>query len=212
MLNVNIPHFYCYLRKEQMYQHKDHLDELVKVTVFAAQSNPDKALLFHVMTDEGIVRSRVPIHMLVHKTDSPRMPLDFLQLWDCFSVNVSCITYDYLKGSRAKVIFKDASELWGEYMMTFDWYDNPYSDEPSQYKCIHLIQLDNGLYTLQPNNRIYWKHMSFTTKPFPKKPDYKVDDKIFRCEGSSDKWVINGDDEQYYYEFNQKTTDPDTKT
>jgi hypothetical protein len=140
------------------------------------------------------------------------MPLDFLQLWDCFSVNVSCITYDYLKGSRAKVIFKDASELWGEYMMTFDWYDNPYSDEPSQYKCIHLIQLDNGLYTLQPNNRIYWKHMSFTTKPFPKKPDYKVDDKIFRCEGSSDKWVINGDDEQYYYEFNQKTTEPDTKT
>jgi hypothetical protein len=54
--------------------------------------------------------------------------------------------------------------------------------------------------------------MSFTTKPFPKKPDYKVDDKIFQCEGSSEKWIINGDDEQYYYEFNQKTTDPDTKT
>ena len=96
--------------------------------------------------------------------------------------------------------------------MTFDWHDNPYSDEPTQYKCLHLIQLDNGLYTLQPNNRIYWKHMSFTTKPFPKKPDYKVDDKIFQCEGSSEKWIINGDDEQYYYEFNQKTTDPDTKT
>jgi hypothetical protein len=39
-----------------------------------------------------------------------------------------------------------------------------------------------------------------------------VDDKTFRCEGSSDKWIINGDDEQYYYEFNQKITEPDTKT
>lgn len=204
MLNVNIPHFYCYLRKEQMYQHNDHFNELVKVTVFAAQSNPDTALLFHVMTDEGIVRSRVPIHMLLHKTEAPKLPLDFLQLWDCFSINISCITYDYLNASRSKVILKDQTELWGNYMMTFDWHDNPYSNEPTQYKCLHLIQLDNGLFTLQPNNRIYWKHMSFTTKPFPKKPDYKVDDKIFRCEGTSDKWIINADDEQYYYDFNKQ--------
>ena len=78
MLNVNISHFYCYMRKEQMYQHKDHVGEFVKVTVFGAQSNPDRALLFHVMTDDGLVRSRVPIHMLCHKENAPNIQLDYL--------------------------------------------------------------------------------------------------------------------------------------
>ena len=43
MLNINIPHFYCYMKKEHMYQHKAHIGEFVKVTAFAAQSNPDRA-------------------------------------------------------------------------------------------------------------------------------------------------------------------------
>ena len=104
MYNINIPHFYCFMRKEHMYQHKEHLNELVKVTVFGAQSNPDSAMLFHILTDDGLVRSRVQIHMLCHKEDSPRLDLDYLQLWDCFSINATCISYDYLKNARAKVI------------------------------------------------------------------------------------------------------------
>ena len=199
MLNINIPHFYAYMRKEHMYQHVNHIGEFVKVVVFAAQSNSERALLFHVLTDDGIIRSRVPIHMLCSKIDSPTLPLDYLQLWDCFSINCTVTAFDYLKGSRAKVILKDGTSHWGNYMMTFDWYDNPFSDEPSQYKCLHMIALDNGNYTLQPNNRIFWKHMSFVTNPFPSAPDYKVDNKIFKCESISDRWIINGDDNNYYY-------------
>lgn len=204
MLNVNIPHFYCYMRKEHMYQHQSHIGEYVKVTVFGVRSVPDRALLFHVLTDDGIVRSNVPVHMLCHTESAPNVPLDHLQLWDCFSVNCASIVYDYLKNSRAKVVFKDRTEHWGDYMMTFDWYDNPYSDEPTQYKCLHMIKLDNGCYTLQPNNRIFWKHMSFVTKPFPKNPDYKVDNQMFRCEGTSDRWIIDGDDDDYYYDLKKE--------
>jgi len=205
VLNLNIPHFYCYMRKEHMYQHKEHIGEFVKVTAFAAQSNPDRALLFHVLTDDGLVRSRVPVHMLCHKETAPQLPLDYLQLWDCFSVNCTLSVYDYLKAARVKTVLKDKQDLWGDYMMSFDWYDNPYSDEPTQYKCLHMIRLDNGCYTLQPNNRIFWKHMSFVTKPFPVNPDFKVDDKVFRCEATSDRWVIDGDDDSYYYDLkNQK--------
>jgi hypothetical protein len=189
------------MRKEHMYQHKSHIGEFVKVSVFAAQSNPDRALLFHVLTDDGLVRSRVPIHMLCHKQTAPQMSLDYLQLWDCFSVNCTAVVYEYLKAARAKVVLKDKQELWGEYMMSFDWYGNPYSDEPTQYKSLHMIRLDNGCYTLQPNNRIFWKHMSFVTNPFPTNPDFKVDDKVFRCEAASDRWVIEGEDDSYYYDL-----------
>ena len=188
-----------------MYQHKNHIGEFVKVSVFAAQSNPDRALLFHVLTDDGLVRSRVPIHMLCHKETAPQMPLDYLQLWDCFSVNCTVVVYDYLKASRMQTVLKDRQKLWGDYMMSFDWYGNPYSDEPTQYKSLHLIRLDNGCYTLQPNNRIYWKHMSFVTNPFPANPDFKVDDKVFRCEAASDRWLIEGDDDSYYYNLKNET-------
>lgn len=198
--NLNIPHFYCLLRKEHLYQNKSHLDEYEKVTVFGAQSSPDRAMLFHVMLDNGTVRSRVPVNMLCNKP-SKAQELDFLQLWDCFSENVSVICYNYLRGARAKVVLKDKTEVWGNYMMTFDWYANEFSNEPTQYKCLHMLELDNGNYALQPNNRIYWRQMSFTTQPFPVNPDYKVDNKIYRCEDKSDRWILEGNDDQYYYTY-----------
>lgn len=206
MYNLNIPHFYCLLRKEHLYQDKNFKGEYEKVTVFGAQSSPSRAMLFNVMLDNGTIRSRVPINKLCSKPCEIQQ-LDLLQLWDCFSIKSTVISYDYLNGARAKVIFKDKTSCWGNYMMTFDWYDNPYSDEPSQYKCLHMIELDNGNYTLQPNNRIFWKEMSFTTKPFPENPDYKVDDKIYRCEDKSDRWILSGDDDKYYYDI-EKTSDP----
>ena len=206
MYNLNIPHFYCLLRKEHLYQGEKFVGEYEKVSVFGAQSSSSKALLFHVMLDNGTIRSRVPIHMLCYK-DCKEQPLDHLQLWDCFSENAEVISYNYLKGARAKVIFKDKSFQWGNYMMTFDWHNNPYSDEPSQYKCLHMIALDNGNYALQPNNRIFWKEMSFTTKPFPENPDYKVDSIIYRCEDKSDRWILTGDDDRYYYNIEENNDD-----
>ncbi len=203
MHNVNINHFYCFLRKEHMYQHKDHIGEFDKVMVFGAQSCSGRAMTFHVMTDYGLIRSRVPIHMLCWKEDAPQMPLDYLQLWDCFHENVSVVQYETLLDTRAKVVLKDKSEHWGEYVMTFDWYRNSYSDEPTQYKCLHMIALDNGNYTLQPNNRVFWKNMSFVTKPFPENLDFKVDDKSWRCEGKSDRWIIDGNDDNYYYDIKE---------
>jgi len=204
MHNINIKHFYCYLRKEHLYQHKTHIGEYDKVLVFGAQSCSGKALTFHVMTDYGIVRSRVPIHMLCSKPDTKHLPLDYLQLWDCFDENVSVVEYETLFDCRAKVVLKDRTEHWGNYLMTFDWYRNSYSDEPSQYKSLHMIELDNGNFTLQPNNRIYWKNMSFVTKSFPKTPDFLVDNKEWRCEGVSDRWIIDGEDDQYYYDLKEQ--------
>jgi len=144
-----------------MYQHEQHKGEFDKVLVFGAQSCAGYAMTFHVMTDYGIVRSRVPIHMLCWKPEAPLMPLDHLQLWDCFHENVSTVEYDALFDCRAKVVLKDKTEHWGDYKMTFDWYRNAYSQEPSQYKCLHMIALDNGNYTLQPNNRIFWKNKGY---------------------------------------------------
>ena len=47
--------------------------------------------------------------------------------------------------------------------------------------------------------------MSFVTNPFPTNPDFKVDDKVFRCEAASDRWLIEGDDDSYYYHLKNET-------
>ena len=197
-LNTTIPHFYAKMRIEHLYQH-DGREGMQDVIVFGVQSVGGRALTFHIMTDEGAVRSRVPVHMLAWKDDAPKMALDHLQLWDCFGHEVSCTVYDYLLQSRVKAIFKDGSKEWGNYIMTFDWYNNPYSNEPTQYKAAHLIKLDNGNFTLQPNNRLMWRDMSFVTQPFPEKPDWMIDDKEWFCESVSDKWTMEKGNENIYY-------------
>lgn len=201
--NISIPHFYAKLREEHMYQH-DGRAGLIDAVVFGAQSVAGKALTFHIMTEEGAVRSRVPIHMLVWKELEEKLPLDYLQLWDCFGYDTSITVYDYLAQARVRVTLKNGKKYWGSYMMTFDWFNNPFSEEPTQYKAGHLIKLDNGHFTLQPNNRLMWRDMSFTTKPFPEKPDWKVDDKDWVCESVSDRWTIEkGDENQFFYSLEE---------
>lgn len=93
---------------------------------------------------------------------------------------------------------KDRSEVSGTYLMTFDWLDNDYSDCPSDYKCGHLIALDNGQLALQPNNRLVYVHdMNFGEARSAEIPKYKVDDQVFRVE-AGEKWVAT---EAYEYDF-----------
>ena len=203
-LNTSIPHFYAKMRIEHLYQH-DGREGFQDVIVFGAQSIAGRALTFHVMSDEGAVRSRVPVHMLTWKDTAPKKALDHLQLWDCFGHDFTVNAYDYLVQSRVQIIFKDGSKEWGNYLMTFDWYDNPYSNEPTQYKAAHLIKLDDGNFALQPNNRLIWRDMSFVTQLFSEKPDWMVDNKEWFCESVSDRWVLNkGDENIFYYNIHEE--------
>lgn len=198
-MNVNIDSFYCYIKREHLFAYESNFDEFELVYVFAARSVPSRALTFHVMTESGAQRANVPINALVHKKDYEKMRLDELQLWDCFGYKITCITFDYLINKRCKVMLKNKSEVWGSYMMTFDWENNPYSDTPNDYKNAHFIKLDNGNFALQPNNRILWRDSNFITKPLDSNniPKYKVDKQIFVCE-TSDRWTSEDSDNFYY--------------
>jgi uncharacterized membrane protein (UPF0182 family) len=56
------------------------------------------------------------------------------------------------------------------------------------------LQLDNGNYAAQPNNRIIWHVNSYTTdKTWP---DYKVQNTVWEVEGSD--WVTEDSDKMFY--------------
>lgn len=203
ILNKNIDSFKCYVRLSHFTKDDEHKDIYHDAYAFGIQSISGKVLTFHVMTDYGMLRSRVPISEIFIKKPTKDIPCDYKQLWDCFSENVTFTKFEYLTGKRCQVVLKNGDKVWCQYMFTIDWFDNPYSDEPTDYKCGHVLASDDGYLLCQPNNRIYWKDSNFITKEFPINPkDFKVDYKLESVESYSDRWVT-GDSDAFYYDIKE---------
>ena len=203
VLNSSVDSFKCLVRLSHFTKKEEDNDKFHNAYTFGIQSVPGKILTFHVMTDYGMLRSRVPISEIFFKQPKQDIPFHFKQLWDCFSENHSVTNFEFLKGKRAEVILKDKTKVWATYLMTIDWYDNPYSDEPSDYKCGHILVSDDGYLLCQPNNRIFWKDSNWVTIDFPiELKNIKVDNNFISVETSSDRW-ISEDSDNYYYSINK---------
>ena len=85
-LNADVPSWECLIRREYLYDRKEHHGEFEPVTVFGVASLQGRALGFHVFVHStGAVVWRLPISALAHKEGAEHLPHDVLQLWDCFS-------------------------------------------------------------------------------------------------------------------------------
>jgi hypothetical protein len=92
-------------------------------------------------------------------------------------------------------------------MFTVDWFDNPYSDEPSDYKAGHILAADDGYLICMPNNRIYWRDSNWVTNNFPTEAkNIKVDKHLPSVESVADKWITE-DTDSYFYDINEKLRD-----
>lgn len=182
-LNVNVPRLYCFLRKEFLYDGTAHHGEVVQVCVFGAASIYGRAVGFHLLTEDGAVIWRVPVHGLCHTPDAAPRPLDHLQVWDCLSYQISCTTFERLADSRVQVRFPDNTWGGGQYLFTLDWYGHEDAEEAGDggHKCGHVIALDDGNFAVQPNNRLRWIDPAFVT-PYTEKPDYLTNTRVWRVE------------------------------
>ena len=203
ILNKNISSFKCYVRAQHFTKNEEHKDMYHQAYAFGIQSVTGKILTFHVMTDYGMLRSRVTISEIFLKKPTSDIPSHFKQLWDCFSENVTVTKFEYLCEKRCEVVLKDGNKIWATYMFTIDWFDNPYSDEPTDYKCGHILVSDDGYLLCQPNNRIFWKDSNWITKKFPiELKELKVDYNLESVESYSDRWVSD-DSDSFYYNINK---------
>jgi hypothetical protein len=208
-LNINIPSFKCLVRLSHLTKRDTDKNTYHDAYAFGIQSVKGKILTFHIMTDYGMLRSRVPISELFLKEPDIDIPSHYKQLWDCFSENVTVTSFEYLSGKRCEVVLKDGNKVWATYMFTIDWFDNAYSNEPSDYKCGHILVSDEGYLLCQPNNRIYWKDSNWITKDFPlEKKEIKVDEILESVESHSDRWVSENTN-SFYYDINKKDNGKD---
>jgi hypothetical protein len=200
-INVDIPILYCFVRKEFLYDLAAHKGEFEPVSVFGIRSVGGRALGFHALTSNGAQIAGLPIHSLCWNKRAPRMPLDFLELWECFGEYVGVQKFDFLShaASRCRIILKDKTWIEGSYMFTVDWCKNSYSDEPSMAKSAHIIKLDNGNFAAQPNNRVLW--FDPCTVVSKERPDYKVNTHVWKCE-TQPKWVTE-DSDRFFYDYEE---------
>lgn len=223
-LNTPIPHFECLVRDQYLHGMQVEDEESFRLVgqgkftaarVFGVRSHPNRALGFHVLLETGAQFAQLPIEALVARPQAPFIETNIAQLWDCFGAKITCTTYPMLAEAAAQVWLAfdpdegfEVPELHGHpgtYMMTFDWWDNGWSDQPDQHKSAHLFKLDSGAFVLQPNNRIYpWNFPSFTTpRPdahFRDAPDYRAQTAAWTCENRA---PVQGDSSFFYGEAPQ---------
>jgi hypothetical protein len=212
-LNANIPPIYCKIRREYLYDLREHKGETEDCVVFGLGSISGRALLFHCLLTNGAIYWRLPISAFIqrgsgntlHSTQMEHQDLEDLQLWNSFSYYPSVTVFDFLKGQRCKYFSKNKT-YYGEYLFTVDWAhpesnisDTEHSEIPDQHKCGHVLALDNGNYAVQPNNRILWSIPSFTTSSLV--PDYKVQTTIWNVEN---KGLVTEDTDKFFYDIIDK--------
>jgi hypothetical protein len=155
MINVNLDHFYSKVKGI------DQSNKTFPCIVHAARSRAGKIMTFHVhLEDHGAHYSLVPLHKLLHKEVKEPLAPNQLQPWDCFSDSVEAIKYKYFEFKKVWIL---SLKMWGEYILTFDWLENSYSDYTIEFKQGHLIKLENGQYGIYPNNFLIFYDKTYTS-------------------------------------------------
>ena len=181
-LVANIPPIEVFIKKEFLYDfQKDEKGKLLGKGEFesahwiSTKSIPNQALYFEsLIHDYGALYDKLPLHAYVWKTDIDEdklYPLDWLQLWDSFSYNITVIKKQRLRNARCEVVMKDKSKAPGYYLFTIDScssdpneLDVSWAETPNEHKSFNIIKLDNGQFAAQPNSIVTGKQESIVNK------------------------------------------------
>ena len=198
------------VRKEYLYDLERGHGEYTPGIWISVKSTQYKALYFETqLTEYGALYDKLPLSAFVWKTDHGDLPLDVLQLWDCFDYDLTVVEKPIL--SRCEFFGKDKSMHAGEYMFTIDnahrdrsTIDINFSEHDPEHKSFNVIQLDNGQFAAQPNNRVIWRDSSLTPDKL-KRPDFKVCTQNYRVE-TEPKWSVGHTDEWQYMTEDEVST------
>jgi hypothetical protein len=134
----------------------------------------------------------------------PKCRICQLTSYNCGTVLVIILlllNFNFLSGQRGTFFGKNKQEYPGNYLFTVDWghpdaniLDVEHSEIPQEHKCAHILELSNGNYAAQPNNRILWNIPSYTTEV--NKPDYKVQTTYWNVENKD--WKTDNTNDMFY--------------
>jgi hypothetical protein len=164
-LIANLPPVHCFVRKEFLYDFESGVDEYEPCIWVSIKSLRSQAFRIEAYLPRyGALYDKLPLHAFVSRNNnldsSSFLELDTLQIWDCFSYDFTIIQKAFLRNLSCKFYAKDKNFYQGNYLFTVDHsspdlniIDTSYSEWPEDHKSFNFIELDNGQYAAQPNNR-----------------------------------------------------------
>ena len=207
-LNANIPLMEAYIRTNFLQNRAEkfdpEIDTYLPCTIFAVASIPHRVPLFHFHMEDGGVWFRMPIHAFCSRPDVPQEELHQLMMWDCFSHYVTVTKFDFFAEKKMFYLDRKQNERYGKYLYTIDWahedtniLDVNNSQVPGEHKCGHVIQLDDGNYGIQPNNRVKMFDPSTSSHWGENILDRKIGKSFFTVENQP-RWMLSGGDKYDY--------------
>ena len=208
-LVANIPPVKVWVKKQYLYDLQRGHGEYVQGIWATVKSIQGRALYFETYIPEyAALYDKLPISAFVSSPNVKEdLPLEELELWDAFSYHITVIEKTTVP-PRAKYLSPTKQWYKGEYLFTIDSchadHNLPninYSQVPEEHKSFNILELENGHFAAQPNNRTLFYDKSLTPAE-PKQPDFKVSTVEYNVESVS-KWTA-GDDTNYFYNFKEQ--------
>ena len=208
-LVANLPPIKVHVKKEYLYDHEKGHGEFVEGVWITVKSIQGRALYFETYLPEyGALYDKLPISAFVNSPDiKDSLGLEELELWDAFSYHITLIEKKNL-GERCKYLAPSKKWYYGKYLFTIDSchadtniLNVSYSEVPEEHKSFNILELDNGHYAAQPNNRCLFYEKSMTPSKMLQ-PDFKVSTEYYSVENKS-KWTA-GDDTNYFYDLKEQ--------
>lgn len=209
-LVANIPNIKLFVRQQYLTDLESDFDKLVEGYWVSVKSIKSRALYFETYLPEyGALFDKLPLSAFCWKQIvGEELSLSEIELWDCFSYNITVIEKSFLSGMNCSVYLKSKQTINGKYMFTIDsCHSEPnelnttLSETSEEHKSFNIIKLDNGQFAAQPNNRVKFFDQSLTPSELST-PKFKTPTRIYTCE-DGEKWYTK-DDGQFFYEVDKK--------
>ena len=209
-LVANLPPIKVYVKKEYLYDHEKGHGELVEGVWISVKSIEGRALYFETYLPEyAALYDKLPISAFVNSPNiKTNIDLEELELWDAFSYDITVIEKKSIAGVRCKYLAPSKKWYYGEYLFTIDSchadtniLNVNYSEVPEEHKSFNILELDNGHFAAQPNNRVLFYDKSLTPAKTIQ-PDFKVSTEYYSVENKT-KWTA-GDDTSFFYELKEQ--------
>jgi len=194
---ANLPPVKCFVRREFLYDHELGHGELVPCWWISIKSLRGQAFRIEAYLNEyGALYDKLPLHAFCWKPiEGEPLPLDYLQLWDCLSYDITVIKKAQLQSMKCQFKLKSGEWATGEYMFTvdsahpdFNVLDTGFSEDAEDHKSYNFIRCDNGQFAAQPNNRMLILEPSSNPRVL-KQPDFKVSTRRWSVETDA-KWAL----------------------
>lgn len=205
----SLPPIKCFVKREFLYNgHKGHgeLEPAIWVSIKALRGQVFR--IEALLPAYGALYDKLPLHAYVWHEDgeaSTDLPIDTIQLWDCMGYRFTVVEKIGLRNLGVKFLGKDKDWHFGRYMFTVDFcadgmdLDTGFTETAEEHKSFNFIQLDNGQFAAQPNNRCLWYDQSLIPAE-TKFPDFEAAQMNWTVDGSR-KWAAG---EDWFYDMKEK--------